>query len=184
MKQAIAGAAHRALVARRRKAVTSGRPARRSPRGERGSTIVEFALVLPMLLMLLFGIAEIGFMLYDKTVITSASRAAARQGVAFGETSTGQPVYLSASAIQSIATGGLSSMLIGLGKATTPTVTVTNCTAANSCTTGTGCTSGNSLTVAVSYTFQGLVLGAAISPLPASFKNALTLTSSTMMSCE
>jgi len=168
----------------RRKAVTRGRRARGSLRAQRGTAIVEFALVLPILLMLLFGITEIGLMLYDKTVITSASRAAARQGVAFGENSTGQPVYLSASNIQSIATGGLSSMLIGLGTATQPNVTITSCTASSTCTAGTGCSPGNSLTVAVSYTFQGLVLGAMVSPLPASFKNALTLTSSTMMSCE
>lgn len=184
MRHEMAGATHRAVVAKRRKAVTPGRRARRALRNQRGAAIAEFALVLPLLLMLLFGITEIGLMLYDKTVITSASRAAVRQGVALGETSTGQPVYAPVSTIQSIATGGLAAMLIGLGKTTQPTVTITSCTASSTCSTGSGCSSGNSLTVAVSYTFQGLVLGAMVSPLPASFKNALTLTSSTMMSCE
>ncbi|WP_321786691.1 TadE family protein [Paraburkholderia sp. J94] len=156
----------------------------RGQRGQRGSAIVEFALVLPLLLILLFGIVELGFVLYDKTVITSASRAAVRQGVAFGETSTGTPYYMAPATVSQIATGGLTTMLINFNTSNQPSVTLSSCTAANSCTTGAGCSAGNSLTVTVSYTFQGLLLGAALSPFPAAFNNLLTLTSSTMMSCE
>jgi Flp pilus assembly protein TadG len=46
-----------------------------------GVTAVEFALVLPLLLIIVFGIIEIAIVLYDKSVITSASREAARSGV-------------------------------------------------------------------------------------------------------
>ncbi|WP_322044329.1 TadE/TadG family type IV pilus assembly protein [Paraburkholderia sp. J67] len=172
---------HRSNGARRAR---SGQRGQQGKRGQRGSAIVEFALVMPMLLILLFGIVELGFVLYDKTVITSASRAAVRQGVAFGETATGTPYYMSPSTVTQIATGGLSTMLINFNSSNQPSVTLSSCTAASSCTTGAGCSAGNSLTVTVSYTFQGLLLGAALSPFPASFNNLLTLTSSTVMSCE
>ncbi|WP_237181638.1 TadE family protein [Paraburkholderia tropica] len=191
MHKPMSAAAFSKVADRRGKSVNGARnrarPGERISRGrrrQRGSAIVEFALVLPLLLTLLFGIVELGFVLYDKTVITSASRAAVRQGVAFGETSTGTPYYMSATSVGQIATGGLSTMLINFSSTNQPSVTLTSCTASNSCTTGAGCSAGNSLTVTVSYTFQGLLLGAALSPFPAAFNNILTLTSSTMMSCE
>lgn len=185
MKNNIAGAPRLQVTVRPGKFATATfrRPGRWTRHAQRGAAIVEFALVLPLLLTLLFGMVELGFLLYDKTVITSASRAAVRQGVAFGENSTGQPLYMSATSIGQIATGGLSTMLIGFGTAT-PNATVTSCTSSGGCSTGAGCSSGNSLTVTVTYAFQGIVLGAAISPFPAALKNALTLSSSTVMSCE
>lgn len=47
-------------------------------RGERGATLVEFALVLPILVTLLFGIAEFGRVLNAQVVVTSATREGAR----------------------------------------------------------------------------------------------------------
>ncbi len=49
---------------------------------ERGAVIVEFALVLPLLLLLLFGIIEFGLLFYNKQVLTNASREGARAGIA------------------------------------------------------------------------------------------------------
>lgn len=51
--------------------------------GERGAALVEFALVLPLLLLVLFGIIEFSVLLYDKAVITNASREAAREWVVY-----------------------------------------------------------------------------------------------------
>jgi Flp pilus assembly protein TadG len=48
---------------------------------EKGAALVEFALVLPLLLILLFGIIEFGFFIFNKSVITNASREGARAGV-------------------------------------------------------------------------------------------------------
>jgi Flp pilus assembly protein TadG len=48
---------------------------------QRGAALVEFAIVLPLLLLLVFGIIEFGFLLYDQAVITNASREGARKGV-------------------------------------------------------------------------------------------------------
>jgi Flp pilus assembly protein TadG len=46
-----------------------------------GQSLVEFALVLPLLLILLLGIIEFGLLLYDQAVITNAAREGARAGI-------------------------------------------------------------------------------------------------------
>lgn len=51
--------------------------------GERGASAVEFAIVLPILALLLFGIVEFSVIMYDKALITNASREGARLGAVF-----------------------------------------------------------------------------------------------------
>ena len=46
-----------------------------------GTAIVEFAIVLPILLLILMGIIEFSLILYDKAVLTNASREGARAGI-------------------------------------------------------------------------------------------------------
>lgn len=53
----------------------------RPKRGESGSMAVEFAMVLPIFLLLLFAAYELGIFLHDQQVITNASREAARLGI-------------------------------------------------------------------------------------------------------
>jgi Flp pilus assembly protein TadG len=48
---------------------------------EDGVAAVEFAIVLPILLLIMFGIIEFGFVLFEKQVITNASREGARAGI-------------------------------------------------------------------------------------------------------
>jgi Flp pilus assembly protein TadG len=47
---------------------------------------VEFALVLPLFLILLFGVVEFGLIMYAKGVVTQASREGARYGVVYSLT--------------------------------------------------------------------------------------------------
>jgi hypothetical protein len=47
---------------------------------ENGQTMVEFALVLPILLMLLFGVIQFGIAFNNYLAVTDAVRAGARQG--------------------------------------------------------------------------------------------------------
>lgn len=49
-------------------------------KSQRGAQIVEFALVLPLLLVIMMLIIDFGFLVYNKAVITNASREAARAG--------------------------------------------------------------------------------------------------------
>jgi Flp pilus assembly protein TadG len=48
---------------------------------KRGGALIEFALVLPIMTVLLVGVIETSVLLYDKALITNASREGARYGV-------------------------------------------------------------------------------------------------------
>lgn len=48
---------------------------------ERGASAVEFALLLPLLMIILFGIIEFGMALYRQAILTNASREGARLGI-------------------------------------------------------------------------------------------------------
>ncbi|HEX4930349.1 MAG TPA: TadE/TadG family type IV pilus assembly protein [Gaiellaceae bacterium] len=52
---------------------------RRSFKNEQGQTMVEFALVLPILLVILFGILQFGVAYNDYVTLTDATRAGARK---------------------------------------------------------------------------------------------------------
>jgi Flp pilus assembly protein TadG len=51
-----------------------------SKKRERGQTMAEFTLVLPLLVMLLFGILQFGIVFNDYLAVTDAVRAGARVG--------------------------------------------------------------------------------------------------------
>jgi len=54
---------------------------RKRLRSESGASAVEFALLLPVLMMILFGIIEFGMALYRQAILTNASREGARLGI-------------------------------------------------------------------------------------------------------
>ena len=49
-------------------------------KNERGQTMTEFAFVLPILLVVLFGIIQFGIIFNNYVALTDAARAASRQG--------------------------------------------------------------------------------------------------------
>jgi Flp pilus assembly protein TadG len=49
--------------------------------GQKGVAAVEFAIVLPFLVLLVFGTIDFGVMFYNKQVLTNASREGARAGI-------------------------------------------------------------------------------------------------------
>jgi Flp pilus assembly protein TadG len=61
--------------------------------GRRGQAIVEFAIVLPILIVVLVGIFEVGRMAYMYTAVTNASREAARYASAIGMDDSGNAKY-------------------------------------------------------------------------------------------
>lgn len=94
-------------------------------RKERGTAIVEFALVFPLVLFLLFVIIEFGILIYNQQVITNASREGARAGVMLRYSGTPpSPKRLNANEIITI-TKNLTGRLITFASGTdTPTTTV------------------------------------------------------------
>jgi Flp pilus assembly protein TadG len=58
----------------------SSRPSRRTAgrRRTRGQSLVEFALVLPLFLLILCGIMDFGFLLYSRMTVINAAREGAR----------------------------------------------------------------------------------------------------------
>jgi Flp pilus assembly protein TadG len=48
---------------------------------EKGASAIEFAVILPLLLLLVFGIIEFGIILYNQAVLTNACREGARYGI-------------------------------------------------------------------------------------------------------
>jgi Flp pilus assembly protein TadG len=61
---------------------------RRGRRGERGAELVEFALVLPILMLVLAGMVDMGFLFKNYEVVTNAAREGARMAALPGWTET------------------------------------------------------------------------------------------------
>jgi Flp pilus assembly protein TadG len=129
---------------------------------EKGVAAVEFALILPMLLLVLFMIIEFSIILYDKAVITNASREGARMGIV--EATPRQ----TAGAITATINTYCASNLISFGPSTPVTTVPAVCVA-----------SGDFLTVNVAYTYNFFVL-----PNFVGGPTGLTLTGNTVMRCE
>lgn len=116
----------------------------RSARHQGGTAAVEFALLLPVLLGLLLGTVDVGWMLYDKAVITNASREGARAGIVL------RNPKLSNTEIANIVQQYTQANLISMRSGNAPQVRVFQSNPA---------TYPNTLEVSVSYTFRGLLLG-------------------------
>ncbi len=114
-------------------------------RAEKGASMVEFAIILPLLILILFGIIEFGILLYDKAVITNASREGARLGIVFKE-----PRF-SAAAIEDVVKNYCNNYLITLGTKTLPVTTINPADP-------TTMASGTPLTVTVTYQYHFLVI--------------------------
>lgn len=130
-------------------------------RGQEGVQALEFALVLPIFLVLVFGIIDFGLALYTKEVLANASREGARQGIRFVT-----PI-LTDSDIETITKDKLTQGNLDSSKAT---VTVTNA----------GAGFGTDLTVNIQYLFDFLVVSAFVPGM----SSQITLQSTTVMSNE
>ena len=140
------------------------------PKKEKGVVAVEFALVLPLLLLIVFGIIEFSLALYDKAIITNASREAARYGVVLAS-----PKYTQ-SQIQQVAVNYCKSYMISLGGGSNA------CSTSNVTVTGAQGNFGTPLSVQVSYTFTPLAFGSKTSFNP--MNASLTLSATTTMNNE
>ena len=60
---------------------------------EFAQTMVEFALVFPILLLITYGLIEFGRMVFIYAAVTGSAREAARYGAAAGNSGSGTPYY-------------------------------------------------------------------------------------------
>ena len=123
---------------------------------ERGASAVEFAILLPVLMLILFGTIEFGMMMYSREVLTNASREGARAGIV---QQTPKPTV---GQIQGIVTTYLTNT--GINPANV-TVNVT----------GAGGVFPNNLTVSASYPYRFFTPGIL------GLGNSITLTTQTVM---
>lgn len=80
----------------------TGRPLR-NRLAERGAALVEFALIFPILLLLVFGIVEFGRGYHAKSTLTHA----AREGVRAAALGSGDPATIARDAAANIAPGDI-----------------------------------------------------------------------------
>jgi Flp pilus assembly protein TadG len=138
---------------------------RRQPGGhaprDRGAAAVEFALLLPLLLFLVFGIIDFGRALNAEIVLTQAAREGSRLA-ALGESNAN-------------VISGTQTAATGLGQAVK--VTVTACPV--------GARAGVNAKVQASYSFSFITpINAIARMFGASFGSSMTLTATGVMPCE
>ncbi len=93
---------------------------------QKGAAAVEFAIILPLLTVLVFGIIEFSLALYDKAVITNASREGGRSGIVFRYDPVNK-VYnpLTEAEISAIVNNYTSNYLVTFGSSSNAATTVT-----------------------------------------------------------
>ena len=132
---------------------------------QQGAAAVEFAIILPILTVLVFGIIEFGLALYDKAVITNASREGARAGIVFKD-----PI-VSDDEITAVINNYCQNNLVTFGTVKDATTTINREGAS---------ASGDNLTVTVVYTYDYLLLPGFISSLT----GGLNMNATTVMRME
>lgn len=120
---------------------------RHKPGSVRGTAVIEFAFVLPLLLLIFFSIIEFSIALYDKAMLTNASREAARSGAVYIAPST----RLSDAEVTALALANCADNMITFAGDAPPTVTITRTTPAEF--------PQGVITVRLDYSYTGLGLG-------------------------
>jgi Flp pilus assembly protein TadG len=133
---------------------------------QRGASAVEFAVVLPVLILILFGTIEFGLFMFNKQVITNASREGARAGIIYREP------RLTGGEITAIVNDYLGTKLVSFGATAVQATTLVDYSG--------GQIFGQDLMVRVSYPYNFLVLPGFVTPLA----GGLTITGETVMRYE
>ncbi|MFT5034853.1 MAG: Flp pilus assembly protein TadG [Litorivivens sp.] len=154
---------------------------------QKGSQAVEFALVLPFFILILFAVLDFGILVYNKAIITNASREGARSGVMLSAATW------SAASVRQTACNYARNTLITVSSGTTtgtctgtkdPVINVYSGTSAT-CPSPSGTTAptfGVPVALTISYPYSGFSLGSWWSlGTSTSVGSPLTLTACTQM---
>jgi Flp pilus assembly protein TadG len=147
-------------------------------RDENGGSMVEFALIAPLLFVILFGIIEFGVLLYDKAMLTNASREGARAGIVYDFDSTAGTNHPDDATIITTVQQYCQDYLISFGSASALTIDISRA----------GSTSldsaGDRLTVNVTYPFRFLVFSNILALIGGDIADTFTLEAETVMRME
>jgi hypothetical protein len=117
-----------------------------------GSELIEFAFVVVLLMILVFGVIDFSLALYDKAVITNAAREGARAGIVFAPVRpAGSPMQgrLTADEIRAVVNTYCANHLVNFGP---PNYSIDVA--------GERGVSGDPLTVTVHYTYNHAAISA------------------------
>jgi len=140
---------------------------------QRGASAIEFAMIFPLLVIIVFGIIECSILFYDKAMLTNASREGARLGIVYRYNSSG-PNHPDDGEIGVVVNQYAQSHLINFDATSVITTTIQR----------TGDSSGDALTVSVSYPYSFLVFSNLLSLFGAAAPNLITLNAVTIMRME
>lgn len=147
---------------------------------QKGAQAVEFALVLPFMILIMFAVLDFGILVYNKAIITNASREATRRGIILSA------VAWNPALIKQVACNYAKNSLITVSSGTRndtctgtadPTIVVTPAAAP---------AFGTPVNVNISYAVKGFSLGTwwSLGTGPTTIGSAITLTASTQMNHE
>ncbi len=148
---------------------TTGRK-RRGLRSERGAELVEMALVLPILLLLIAGIVDFGFLLHSYQVSTNAAREGARIAMLPGYDADGWDT-VKQRVVDYYTSAGLTQ--------STDNVTV----APEAIALGGGATAAG-VRVSAAYTYNFLLIGPILGIINMTFMDSVTYTTNAVMRFE
>jgi len=146
-------------------------------RDESGGSLIEFAIISPLLFVILFGIIEFGILLYDKAMITNASREGARAGIVFDTALRNEDHSVNTGAVQEkvnqVVADYCADNLVSFKSGAEPTVAVSI-----------GGAAGQPLVVSVGYPFHFLVFSNIIALIGGGLEDLVNLRAETVMRLE
>jgi Flp pilus assembly protein TadG len=145
-------------------------------KNHKGTSLIEFVLILPVLIVILFGIIEFAIVLFDKAMINNASREGARAGVVYNVDSTGAYSPFNEADIQTIVNNYMAGHLINFSSdSAITTVVPSQCP-------DPGATGTRQIAVAVTYDYTFFLLPNFVAGLVG--MNPLHLSAQSIMRCE
>jgi Flp pilus assembly protein TadG len=150
-------------------------------KNQKGAAVVEFAVIAPLLLVILFGIIEFSILMFDKAMLTNASREGARAGIVFVDDRADNVDDLE-NKINQVVRDYCEDHLISFGSGSSLNIDISweDGDDANT----TLYDSGDSLTVAVDYDFRFLVFSNLLALLGGNMGDVLNLQAVTVMRLE
>lgn len=146
--------------------------------------MVEFALILPLMAVFLFGIIEFSLLLYNQGMITNTSREGARAGIVFATPRNSE------ADIQAVVSSYGAAHLINFDPSQMHTTTIQHTDSDNTildldaAITADVIDSGETLTVTVTYDYHFLVFPNLMELIKGSYTNSIGLQAATVMRFE